>query len=151
MKSVLRKTKIICTIGPVSSSPQIIKQLIKAGMNVARLNFSYGDNESHKKTINMIKKASKESGVKVEILQDLGGPKIRLGVLYRDNKILNDDEMVILCVEETSDFEKIPVNYPYLLEDVNVGEKIILSDGLVELVVQRKDNEKLFCKVTKRN
>ena len=142
-----RKTKIICTIGPSTSSYEKIIELIKAGMDVARLNFSHGSHDSHQEVVDKIKKASASTGKQVGILQDLGGPKIRLGILSTDQVELKHGETVVLFSGESSSDEKIPVNYPYLKEDIHIGSRILLSDGLVELVVEKIDGINITCAV----
>jgi pyruvate kinase len=143
----LRKTKIVCTLGPATSSPGRIRDLIQAGMDVARLNFSHGDSEGHRETIRALRRISKELGKEVGILQDLRGPKIRIGELAVSERELRPDEKVFLSPGETSNPDALPVDYPYLLEDVSTGDRILLADGTVELLVEAKDSDKLSCRV----
>jgi len=145
--SVRRKTKIVCTIGPASSSPERLKQLIEAGMDVARLNFSHGDHETHRQTLRNIRRLSSEMGKEIGILQDLGGPKIRLGTLPVKERELDTGENVTLISAQSSDSDAIPVNYPHLAEDVEVGDRILLADGTVELSVVDKNSDQIDCKV----
>lgn len=146
-QSKFRRTKIVCTIGPNTQSPESIKRLIESGMDVARLNFSHGERESHRKTIRLLRRVSAELGKEIGILQDLGGPKIRLGVIRQEERILEAGERVILSPEESSDSESIPVGYPYLLEDINVGDSILLADGTVQLLVREKRTNQAVCEV----
>jgi len=143
----IRRTKIVCTIGPATHSPDRIRQLIEAGMDVARLNFSHGDREAHRQTIRLIRRVSQEMGREVGILQDLGGPKIRLGVLGEDEVQLNTGAEVILRPGESGDSRSLPVMYAGLLDEVNPGDHILLSDGKVELVVLGKTRDHLVCGV----
>lgn len=142
-----RKTKIVCTIGPATSSPERLRELMEAGMDVARLNFSHGDHESHRQVIETIRRLSVELDREVGILQDLGGPKIRLGVLPVAQRGLTTGEEVVLTSATSSESEVIPVNYPYLLEDVAVGDRILLADGTVELRVKEKKSRQIACEV----
>lgn len=142
-----RRTKIVCTIGPACSSEEKIVEMIRAGMDVARLNFSHGDYETHGKAIDLIRRIAAAEGREVGILQDLGGPKIRLGVLPHGERSLEAGKTVRLFAGEKSDDDRLPVNYPYLLEDVGCGDRIILADGLVELAVSEKTRDELVCKV----
>ena len=142
-----RHTKIVCTLGPSSFSAERIRQLILAGMDVARLNFSHGDHETHRKTIHRIRELSVELGKEVGILQDLAGPKIRLGELPVPERELKPGEEVAFSPGETSDPAVIPVNYPYLVEDVEKGDRILLADGLVELQVEAKQKGLVICRV----
>ncbi len=146
-KAATRRTKIVCTLGPASSSPDQIRELILAGMDVARLNFSHGDHASHRKTIRTIRELSLELGREVGILQDLAGPKIRLGKLPVPERELKVGEEVSFGHDASSDPEVIPVNYPYLAEDVDVGNRILLADGLVELEVLDKGADRVRCRV----
>ncbi|MBI4665171.1 MAG: pyruvate kinase [Nitrospinae bacterium] len=141
----IRKTKIICTLGPASSSLEMIVKLAHAGMNVARLNFSHGTHEYHKLSIAAIRQASAQTGKRIGILQDLGGPKIRLGELRTPQIILKPGQPVTLTTGETAEGNEIPVNYAYLAEDVSPGSKILLADGLVELALERIEGGKLKC------
>jgi len=142
-----RKTKIVCTLGPATDSPDRIRELIRAGMDVARLNFSHGDRESHRETIRLLRQVSQELGKAIGILQDLGGPKIRMGELPLEKKELQTGERIILSPKTSRDPSVIPVNYPYIVEDVHVGERILLADGLVELKVEEKKEDRIVCLV----
>jgi len=142
-----RQTKIVCTIGPASSSPERLKELMEAGMDVARLNFSHGDHATHRRSIQTLRRLSAEMGKEVGILQDLGGPKIRLGTLSPPERELQTGENVALISAQSSDSDTIPVNYSYLLEDVAVGDRILLADGTVELTVKRKQLTQVECEV----
>lgn len=146
-KSLRRGTKIVCTLGPSTSSPGRIKELILAGMDVVRLNFSHGNHEMHQRTIRAIRRISKQLGREVGILQDLGGPKIRIGKLPVPERWLEAEQKVILSPVESSDLSIIPVNYPYLIEDVAIGDQILVADGLVELKVENKEKDKILCRV----
>jgi pyruvate kinase len=143
----VRKTKIVCTIGPSTASADRIKELIQAGMDVARLNFSHGSREDHRRTIHTIRRISAEVGKEVGILQDLGGPKIRLGQLNAPERKLQTGERVVLFPGETSQSDSIPVTYPYLMEDVVKGDRILMADGTVELAVTDVGEEGIVCTV----
>jgi len=145
---LLRRTKIVCTIGPASEREEVLRELIKAGMNVARLNFSHGDHNVHGERIRLIRKLSEELETPIPILQDLQGPKIRVGEIENDKVLLKDNEEIALTPKETLGNEKlIFVNYPYLLEDVNIGDRILIDDGLIELKVMDKKEDKLICHI----
>lgn len=143
-----RRTKIVCTIGPNTSSAEGIRDLVQAGMDVVRLNFSHGDRETHRQTIRLIRRISRELGREVGILQDLGGPKIRLGQIGGEGREIRGGERVFLVPGETSESDAlIPVNYPYLLEDIQEGDRILLADGTVQLTAVSKENGRLACDV----
>ncbi len=142
-----RKTKIVCTIGPVTASPERIEELIRAGMDVARLNFSHGDHETHRQTIRIIRKKSEEIGKVIGILQDLGGPKIRLGELRVPEVELKVGEKVVLSPMKPFEPSDIPVDYPYIVEDVAIFDHILLADGLILLKVEAKEKDRVICEV----
>jgi len=147
MTDIFRRTKIVCTLGPASSSPEMLKKLIQAGMDVARLNFSHGDHDSHVATIKNLRRISRESGREIGILQDLPGPKIRLGTLAAAQWDLEAGQTVILVPGQSAEPDLIPVNYPYFYKDVAVGDRILLADGMVELKVVQKNDPQVACQV----
>ncbi|MHC1729625.1 MAG: pyruvate kinase [Syntrophobacteraceae bacterium] len=143
----LRRTKIVCTLGPKTDSEDKILQLIDAGMDVARLNFSHGDHEKHRQTIRTIRALSQRTGKEIGILQDLGGPKIRLGNLREGKMFLHHRERVSLVAGVDTEADAIPVNYPGLIEDVETGDLILLADGTVQLVAREKQDGSINCEV----
>jgi len=143
----MRKTKVVCTIGPATSTADQIRRLVLAGMDVARLNFSHGEHDAHRETLRTIRQISKDVRKEIGILQDLGGPKIRLGKLPVKERRLETDEKVVLSPTGVSDPSSLPVDYPYIVEDVAVGDRILLADGAVELEVEEKGAEKVVCRV----
>lgn len=142
---VHRKTKIVATIGPASSDPEILWSMIQAGLNVARLNFSHGKPEDHRSMINLLRSFGPEKGYEIGILQDLSGPKIRLGDIK--DRILETGSTVKLVPGNNEVDDCLPVNYQYLLEDVGIDEQVLLFDGKLELRVVSKDDKALTCKV----
>ncbi|MDY6850740.1 MAG: pyruvate kinase [Thermodesulfobacteriota bacterium] len=142
-----RKTKIVCTIGPATSSPEMIRRLIKAGMNVARLNFSHGDHESHGRVIRELRSASRELGREIGVLMDLAGPKIRIGEISGSERRLESGGEVALVSGRSCAGDELPVNYPYLYDDVEAGNSILIADGQVELLVKGKKDGQVHCRV----
>ena len=142
-----RKTKIICTLGPATNTAEGIAALLEAGMDVVRLNFSHSDRESHRQTIRRIREVGRTAGQDVGILQDLGGPKIRLGELPEGGVVLEAGSTVDLVAVGSDIVGALPISYPWLVEDVGVGEQILLADGLIELEVRRVANDRLVCQV----
>ncbi|MGP4062563.1 pyruvate kinase [Halobacillus sp. H74] len=139
---MFRKTKIVSTIGPASESVEKLTQLIEAGMNVARLNFSHGDFEEHGARIKNIREASKATGKTVAILLDTKGPEIRTGKLKEGEVYLEKGSTAYVSMEDIEgDAERFSVTYPGLINDVHPGSKILLDDGLVELQVEKIDKE----------
>ncbi|TJY39728.1 pyruvate kinase [Cohnella pontilimi] len=144
----MRKTKIVCTIGPSSESLENTKKLIVAGMNVARLNFSHGDFEEHGNRIKAIRQASKEVNKTVAILLDTKGPEIRLGKLKQEPIELVQDEYITLTTQEIEgDKDRIPVTYKELPGDVHVGSTILIDDGLIGLTVVDIQGTEIKCQI----
>jgi pyruvate kinase len=127
-------TKIVCTLGPSSATPQVIGSLLDAGMSVARINFSHGTHEAHARTIALVRQLSAERGRPVAILGDLQGPRIRIGNLENPVMVEPGDE-IILCDEEHAGSGDLPIAYPDITKDVKVGDRVLIDDGLIELVV----------------
>ncbi len=146
MKAIT-KTKLICTIGPASNDPAIIRKMIENGMNVARLNFSHGTHESHRATIKLVRSIAREMGVRVGFLQDLCGPKIRLGKLPEEGVRLIVGDYIALASTKEKCENALPVEYDDLHKEVNIGERILLADGMMELRVTGIDGVKVICEV----
>jgi len=146
-----RRTKIVATIGPATQSESVITELIKAGVTTFRLNFSHGDHEDHAERIKTIRKVSSELDLHIGILQDLQGPKIRLG-RFKDGPVkVNKGDLFSLTSKNVECNNQIAnVTYEKLTDEVSVGKRILLDDGRVEMVVERIDNKEnlLICKVT---
>ncbi|MDN4616850.1 pyruvate kinase [Paenibacillus sp. PsM32] len=144
----MRKTKIVCTIGPASESLENTKKLIMAGMNVARLNFSHGDFEEHGNRVKNIKQASKELGKTVAILLDTKGPEIRTGKFKEEPVELVQDEYVTLTTEDIlGDQHRMHVTYKDLPSDVEVGSTILIDDGLIGLTVVEIQGTEIKCRI----
>lgn len=143
-----RKTKIVCTIGPASQSPKILEALIQDGMNVARLNFSHGTHEEHGRKIETIREISDRLRQPVAILQDLGGPKIRIGVMKEGGVELKRGKEFSLTNEVLlGDETRATITYPALLSEVKAGDRILLADGMIELQVLESDGKNIRCRV----
>jgi len=143
-----RKTKIVCTIGPASESPQIIEALIMAGMNVARLNFSHGTHEDHLRKIVGIRQIAERLKQPVAILQDLAGPKIRIGKMREGGVELRRGEEFLLTNRQVMGDEKGAwMTYPSLPREVKTGDRILLADGTIELQVLGSDGQDIECRV----
>ncbi len=130
------RTKIICTIGPSCESPQVLRALVESGMSVARLNFSHGDHEGHFEKIQTLRRISDELGRPVAILQDLAGPKIRVGTVPEPGiRLEAGDAFVLTCEPVEGSRSRVSVSYPGLSREVRKGDRILLADGVMELVV----------------
>lgn len=139
-----RRTKIVCTIGPASSDRETLRALINAGMDVARLNFSHGSHADHRLVMEHIREEAVACGRVVPILQDLQGPKIRVGDVVNGGVLIHKGQRLILTTEPLplSDRNRVYVNYPTLADDVEVGGSILLDDGLLELsILESHDGE----------
>ena len=145
----MRKTKIVCTIGPASESEEQLRALMLAGMNVARLNFSHGTHEDHKVRIDRIKKVREELGLPVAILLDTKGPEYRI-TTFEDGKILlkDGDTFTFTTDEIIGNQERVAVSYKNLHNDLEVGNKIYVNNGLVHFVVEKIEGHDIICKVT---
>lgn len=143
-----RRTKIVATIGPAINTYEGLKQAIEAGMNVARLNFSHGTHEDHLSVLKNIRQLSVELKAPVTVLQDLQGPKIRVGILENGSiELVEGEEVVISPSFDLGSGIQIPTDFDELPQSCKEGTKILLDDGLMELRVLRVEGDKVFCKV----
>jgi pyruvate kinase (EC 2.7.1.40) len=144
----MRRAKIVCTIGPSSSERSIISQMITAGMDVARLNFSHGDYAEYESIIRIIREESQKIGKPVAILQDLQGIKIRIGEVENNQVSLKEgDNIEIFSGNQPSNSEKLFISYPSLIEDMNIGEDILIDDGLLKIRVIDKLSDRIIGKI----
>ncbi len=143
-----RKTKIICTLGPATDNPDVLKELMLCGMNTARINFSHGSYEEHLKRINMVKKLRDELGVPVPLLLDTKGPEIRTGE-FKDGKVqLCRGQKFVLTPEKITGTNEISqISYSELSKDVSIGTTILIDDGLIEMIVDEIAGKNIICTV----
>ena len=139
----MKKTKIVATIGPASSSQKILEEMLIAGVNVIRMNFSHGDFAEHQTKADNARAASEKTGIPVALMQDLGGPKIRIGDFYKESITLKEGQTFTLTTEKiVGDEKKVYVNYAPLPKEVKVGGLIMLHDGKKKLeITSIKGNE----------
>jgi pyruvate kinase len=143
------KTKIVATIGPASESPQMLPRLVRAGVNVARLNFSHGDFSNHGEVIRRIREASREVGRRVTIMADLPGPKMRLGEIDPEPiQLVPGDRFTLTSEEMVGNAERVSMTFEALPRVVKPGNRLFLNDGLVQLVVDRVSGNNVECIVT---
>ena len=143
-----KKTKIVCTIGPVTESTEKLTELVNAGMNVMRLNFSHGDFAEHQKRVDNIHEVMKQTGKTVAILQDLCGPKIRIGTFKDQMVVLHEGAIFTLTTDEVEGTEgRVHVNYPNLPKEVGKGSIIMLHDGTKRLEVMEVNGNDIVTKV----
>lgn len=142
------KTKIVCTIGPASESPQVLEKMIRAGMNVARINFSHGDPSSHRKTIKKIRTAATKTGRRVAVMADLPGPKIRIGELAEEPIELKPGDPFSLSTEQiVGDSTRVSMSFPKLPKAVKKGDSVFLNDGIIRLKVNKVEEKEVHCTV----
>ena len=144
----MRKTKIVCTIGPASNSEEVLRGLCLAGMNVARLNFSHGTHEEHGIVINRIKKVRKELSLPIAIMLDTKGPEYRIG-MFEDGKInlADGDEFTFTSEKIMGNQNEVSVNYENLPNELGVGDTILLNNGLLSFVVKSVEGTRINCTV----
>lgn len=145
----MKKTKIICTMGPNTNDRELMKHLVENGMDIARFNFSHGDHAEQKARMDMLKSVREEAGVPVAILLDTKGPEIRTGLLKGGQKVeLKAGQNFTLTTEQTEgDETKVSITYDGLADDVEIGKKILIDDGLIELEVKKILGTEIVCKV----
>src|SRR6056297_3165424 len=143
-----RRTKIVCTLGPSSNTEEMIDQLVRNGMDVARINFSHGTHEDHSKIISIIRKVADRYNLSLPILADLQGPKIRVGKMKGGSQELHAGDYVTLTSEEIEGTsEMVPIDYKDLAKDAAEGNKILMDDGLLELKIVKKNEDSVVAKV----
>lgn len=144
----MRKTKIICTIGPATDSEEMLLAMANQGMNIARLNMSHGDHESHKAVIERIKKMNAKSGHSVAMLMDTQGPEIRTGDLKSELHLIEGDEITVsVRGHESVEENSLQINYEDLITSVNVGDRITVDNGIINLEVLEKQQRTMKCRV----
>lgn len=146
---ILKKTKIVCTIGPASQSPEVLEQLIKNGMNVARLNFSHGSHEEHLEKIKTIKRIRRKLNVPLGLMLDTKGPEIRIGKFEEKEYFLKPDDIFTLTTRNiVGNKDIVSVSYEGLPQDVEKGSIVSVDDGLIQLeVIEIKDGTEIVCRV----
>ncbi|MBP5294211.1 MAG: pyruvate kinase, partial [Lachnospiraceae bacterium] len=144
----MRKTKIICTIGPASESEEVLKKMCLAGMNVARLNFSHGTHAEHQAKIDTIKKVREELELPIAIMLDTKGPEYRIRTFEKGRITLSDGDAFTLTTADVVGNEKIvSVSYDGLADDLSPGDRVLIANGIVILEVESIEKPKIHCKV----
>lgn len=143
-----RRTKIICTLGPATDDPTVLSELMLSGMNAARLNFSHGSYDEHLKRINMVKKLRDEMGLPIALLLDTKGPEIRTGCFKNGKITLKRGQKFTLTPKETEGTEdRVSISYGDLYRDIEKGMRILIDDGLIEMLVSEINGEDIICEV----
>lgn len=144
----MRKTKIVCTIGPASSSENTLREMCLAGMNVARLNFSHGTHEAHLKTLNLIKKVRSDLGLPIAVLLDTKGPEYRIGVFENGKAELKEgDEFTFTSDDIIGDKKRVSVSYKNLPSELKPGDTVLLNNGLLIFKVEKTTETDVICRV----
>ncbi|MDA8104972.1 MAG: pyruvate kinase, partial [Nitrospiraceae bacterium] len=142
------KTKIVCTIGPASESPEVMEKMIHAGMNIARLNFSHGDFESHRAVVRNLRSAARSAGKRLAIMGDLSGPKMRIGKLAREPVELKPGDTFVLTIDDIiGDAGRASVTFKRLPQAVKSGDALFLNDGIIQLDVSAVKGNEVICTV----
>jgi len=143
-----KRTKIVATIGPASSDEELLRQMIRAGMNVARINFSHGDHEVHGRTIDTVRRIAAEEGAVVAIMCDIQGPKIRIGKIENEPLMLNPGDRITLTLDEANgDGNVVSIPHPEFVRDIREGMQLLIDDGKLEFVVRQTTPRSLICEV----
>jgi len=149
MRLPAHKTKIVCTIGPASESPEVMRRMMEAGMGIARLNFSHGDFDSHKRVIEGLREAAAATGRRIAIMADLSGPKMRIGRLVREPIELKPGDTFTLTTDEgDGDEARVSVSFARLPQSVKPGDTLFLNDGYIQLEVTGVRGNDVVCTVT---
>jgi len=144
----MRRTKIVCTLGPASQSEEVIREMMRAGMDVARINFSHGDRETHIRNIALVRRLADEEGKVVAVMQDLQGPKVRVGEFAKGAAMLQAGQMFTLTTRQVLGNEReVMALYPRLPQEVQPGDRILLDDGLLDLEVVETTDTDVRCRV----
>jgi pyruvate kinase len=143
----MRRTKIVATLGPATSSEESIGALIRVGVDVTRFNFSHGDHQMHLHNAEIVRAAAKESGRNVAVMQDLQGPKIRTGEVAGDTELVEGNMVVIAAGDFVGDASRLSTTYDRLAEDVKPGDRLLIDDGLIGLKVERIEDGDIACVV----
>ncbi len=145
----MKKTKIVCTMGPNADNEKIMRALVKEGMDIARFNFSHGSHEEQKERMDKLKKIREEEGKHIAILLDTKGPEIRTCCLKDGKKVqlIEGEEFVLTTEDIIGDAHRVGITYKGLVEDVSIGGKILIDDGLIELEVVNKKDQDIVCKI----
>lgn len=144
----MKKTKIICSIGPASNEVEVMAKMVDAGMNVARINFSHATIEEREKVVSSVKEVRKNTGKHIGILYDTKGPEFRNGMLEHDEiKLIEGKEIRIVKEQVLGNSERFSVNHPSAIDSLSVGNSILLENGLMEIIVTSKEEDGVTCKV----
>jgi pyruvate kinase len=143
----VRRTKIVATLGPATSSPEAITELMQGGVDVTRMNFSHGDHTMHAQNFRTVRECAEAVGRNVAIMQDMQGPKIRTGQVAGDTELLDGSQVVIAPGNFLGDAGRLSTSYEAIADDVGAGDRVLIDDGLLELKVERVEGGEVYCRV----
>jgi pyruvate kinase len=144
---VKRRTKIVATLGPTTSTEETIRELVRTGVDVARLNFSHGEHEGHLKNARFVRQAAESLGRNVAVMQDIQGPEIRIGEVVGDTELVEGNRVVIAPGDFLGDAGQLSISYEQIAQDIEPGHQVLIDDGLLELKVEEIENGELVCEV----
>ena len=142
-----RRTKIVATLGPATSTEETIRGLVRSGVDVARLNFSHGEHEGHLKNARLVRAAAESLGRNVAVMQDIQGPKIRIGEVVGDTELVEGNRVIIAPGDFLGDASRLSTPYEGISQDVEPGHRILMDDGLLELEVEEIEDDEVICEV----
>src|ERR671933_771927 len=142
-----RRTKIIATLGPATSTDETIRELVHFGIDVTRLNFSHGEHERHLNNAHMVRAAAESLDRNVAVMQDIQGPKIRIGEVVGETELIEGNRVTIAPGDFLGDASRLSTSYEWIAQDVKPGHRILVDDGLLELKVEEIDNGEVVCTV----
>jgi pyruvate kinase len=142
-----RRTKIVATLGPATSTEEAIRELVRLGMDVTRLNFSHGEHEGHLKNAHFVRAAAESLGRNVAVMQDIQGPKIRLGEVVGETELAEESRVIIAPGDFVGDASRLSTSYEQIAQDVETGHRILMDDGLMELKVEGIQDGEVVCRV----
>jgi len=145
--SVERRTKIVATLGPATSTEDTIRELLHSGVNVTRLNFSHGEHEGHLKNARCVRKAAESLGRNVAVMQDIQGPKIRIGEVVGDTELVEGNRVAIAPGDFLGDASRLSTSYEHITHDVEPGHRILMDDGLLQLKAEEVEDGEVICRV----
>ena len=142
-----RRTKIVATLGPATSTEETIRELVRLGMDVTRLNFSHGEHEGHLKNAHLVREAARSLGRNVAVMQDIQGPKIRVGEVVGGTELVEESRVVIAPGNFVGDASRLSTSYEGIAQDVESGHRILMDDGLLQLEVEEIEDSEVVCRV----
>ncbi|MDQ3832758.1 MAG: pyruvate kinase [Actinomycetota bacterium] len=145
--SVERRTKIVATLGPATSTEDMIRELLHSGVNVTRLNFSHGEHEGHLKNARFVREAAESLGRNVAVMQDIQGPKIRIGEVVGDTELVDGNRVAIAPGDFLGDASRLSTSYEHITYDVEPGHRILMDDGLLQLKAEEVEDGEVICRV----